>query len=86
MLWVLGGVMLKFAQYIGDVPRHGNVACSFVIIPFQRHAGVYCRGPVSCEFISSQKGVPEMLCMVLAEVFYCEIVNRECERDRASFV
>jgi hypothetical protein len=32
------------------------------------------------------KGVPEMLCMVLADVFDCNIVNNERERDRPSFV
>jgi hypothetical protein len=48
MLWILGGVVLKFAEHI----------------PFQSHAGVYRRRPVSL-----QKGVPEMLCMLLAYVF-----------------
>jgi hypothetical protein len=33
-----------------------------------------------------QKGVPEMLRMVLADVFNCEVVNNECERDLPSLV
>jgi hypothetical protein len=65
---------------------HGNVAYVFVIIPFQLHARVHRCRPVSCELITSQKGVPEMLCVVLADVFECEIVNNERERDMPSFV
>jgi hypothetical protein len=53
VLLVPGGVMLKLAQAVGNVSRHGNVAYSFVVIPFQLHTGVHRCRPVSCEFISS---------------------------------
>jgi hypothetical protein len=86
MLWVFGGVMLKLAQDVGNVPRHGNVTCAFVVILFQSHAGVHRCRPVGCEFIRSQKGIPEMLCILLANVFNCEIVDNERERDRPSLV
>jgi hypothetical protein len=53
MLWVLGGVVLKLAEDVCNVYRHGNVAYAFVVIPFQRHTGVHSCHPVSCELISS---------------------------------
>jgi hypothetical protein len=78
--------MLKLAEKVLNVSRHGNVACSFFIIPFKHHAVLYRRRSVSCEFIRSQKSVPEMLCMLLAYVFNCEIVHNERERDSPSLV
>jgi hypothetical protein len=48
MLWMLGGVMLKFAEHVGDVTRHGNVTCSVFVIPFQSYAGVYRSELVRC--------------------------------------
>jgi hypothetical protein len=48
MLWMLGGIMLKFAQDVLNVTGHVNGAYPVFVIPFQSYAGVHRRRPVSC--------------------------------------
>jgi hypothetical protein len=71
--------MLKLAEAISYVTRHGNFTCPVFVIPFQIHDRVYFYLSISCDFIAAQEGVPEMICMLLAYVFDCKIIHDEGE-------
>jgi hypothetical protein len=58
VLWIIWSVMLKLAEDIGYVTRHGNVTFSVFVIPFKRHARVYFSFPISFELIVAQEGFP----------------------------
>jgi hypothetical protein len=77
VFWLFQGVMLKLAEDMGYVTRQGNVTCPVFVIPFKRHTRVYLFLPVSCELIAVQEGVSEVICMVLAHAFDCEIIYYE---------
>jgi hypothetical protein len=58
VLLLLWSVMLKLAEDIGYLTKHGNVTCSDFLIPFEIHAIVYFPLPISCDFIAAQEEIP----------------------------
>jgi hypothetical protein len=79
------GVMLKFAEHVWNISRHGNVTCPVFVIPFQSHAWVCLRRPVSGEFIAFQQSISEMISVLFSHVFDSEIVHYEGESDGPRF-
>jgi hypothetical protein len=64
--------MLKLAEDIGYLTRHGNVTCPVFVIPFQTHARVHFSLPISCELIADQEGVSKVICMLISHILDCK--------------
>ena len=86
MLWSFGRRGLKASQGLGHVTGHQYVYCACNIVPLQRQPTVLRACPINGNAVEEKEGVDEVLRVVLANIFYTEVVNNQGKSDWSCLV
>ncbi len=73
--------MPVFLELLDDVPRHGDVERSLVLIPLELNPAVEISVPIYGEFIFLLDAGDEVVNIFLTFVFYAEIIDGQREGD-----
>ncbi len=66
--------MVVFCQLFGDIPGHGDVKVSFVVLPVQRDTAVHVAFVVYLDIIMAFYCCYEMFQVFFSNVFYSKVV------------
>ncbi len=85
LLLCRGGV-LEAGEGFFDVPRHGEVDFPFLVVPLDGESAVLFAFPVAQAFVIFLHCVYQMLCILIAHIFYPEIIDNKREADQVGIV
>ena len=69
-----------------DMAWQGNVDCAVLVVPCHRETTVFGAGPISSNFLLSEKYRHEVVGVLFSFVFDAKVINYKAESDRAPFV
>eukprot|EP00957_Ditylum_brightwellii_P019462 1468445-Ditylum_brightwellii.AAC.1 len=78
--------MLELAKCIFNIPQHGEVHRSLVVIPVEGDATEQLSHPIYGNFIDIFECPNEVLYILKGGVFYSKIVHHQAEGDVALFM
>jgi hypothetical protein len=79
MLRPEGGWMSEVEEGSMDVPGHGDVDVSFVVVPVEGQTAIECAGPVDGQGIIFLEGVYQVIGVGFGEIFNSKVVDAEDE-------
>ena len=86
VMFAMWMAMLELVEGMLDVPRHGDVNMSILVVPNKREAQELGAGEVGSDFVEVAKGGDEVVEVLDADIFNAEVVDNQGESDIAGFV